>query len=476
MNAGMTTPRPTAHPVSFRLPLALLALALLAGGPAQARVIPLAEVVRLAAQRARVLKVRSLETLRAEHLYKSTLSGFGPQINVFGQYQHWDAPMNLDVTLPEDSIFTPLHDPTASIARYQDTYAMGLTVTQPLTALADTWFTSRIATHELEQARVAEQAEHLAMSRQVVTLYYSLVSLDEQVYALEGMKKTAAGHLTQVREFLRMELIRRDDLVRTEEQVIAIEQQLADARSHAQTARYRLALLIGEDFDARITPEPTMDIEPFDLSMEDCEAQALSRRPEMRSAAIATRAAKSARNLRYLEWSPEINALFSYTRSHVNSFTEPDVWFIGLNLQWEVWSWGRSWYELRASEVDIQRTDELYLQVQEAVRLEVRSAWLDVRSIWEDVGRVEMALAHARENLGIQLALAREQLNSTTAVLSAQEAIIERELDYISTVSRYHTARHLLKLLMGWELAASPEPAEPPPTGAPSSQAPPTRD
>lgn len=108
-----------------------------------------------------------------------------------------------------------------------------------------------------------------------------------------------------------------------------------------------------------------------------------------------------------------------------------DAWYVGVNLDWTLWEWGRSYYALKASNA------------------EVRRAWLAVWRGSADIERTRQAAVLARENLDIQLAMFREKLNTTTAVLDAQSLVMEAETVAVVAATNLRIAAHQLATAMG---------------------------
>jgi outer membrane protein len=416
--------------------------------PVLARDLSLDEAVRLGEANVATLRSRQADIERAEYLHKSLLATFGPRVVATAGYQHWDRVLGFETALL-DANGAPTGAVVQNVVRRQDTYSLGLSVQQPLTPLLTTWLSSRISALGVDQASLAEARDRTWVRHRVVEAYYLAIAAERNLENFTAMERTVAAHLHQVEEFVNFKILKRDDLLRTQVQFTSVQRERTAAEASVKLAQAGLAVLIGDPLTTAYTLRMEDASAPVEQSPEACEEVALRERADLKAARAAVEGTRKARDVRYMDWVPQIGALFAYNRSSETTLASADAWYIGVNLDWTLWEWGRSYYALKASNAEVRRAEEAVREVENGVRLEVRQAWLAVWRASADIERTRQAAVLARENLDIQLAMFREKLNTTTAVLDAQSLVMEAETVAVVAATNLRIAAHQLATAMG---------------------------
>jgi len=428
------------------LPCAL-ALALAWPLVAAARPLPLDEALSLAERTRPAMETGRLQIERNEHLLKSTLAGFGPRVVGTASFIHWDRALTFQSEVLNTT--TGQTETVENVTRAQNSWGVGLQVQQPLTPLFGVYLASRLASLDVDRAQLDLERQTRVLREQVVQAYYPAIALRQNLTHLDSMHASVSAHLSQVQEFLNLAPLNRDDLLRVQVQLASVERERAAAQAAWTVAQATLALLVGEPLGSAYDLEPGPLPAPLDVSPEACEQEALGQRRDLEAARTAIEAARLARNQRYLDWVPQIDSVFAYSWSSDTIFESPDQWYIGVGLAWPLWEWGRSWHALKAAEVERRQAEQALRELEDAVRLEVRSAWVNANRAYGDIARAETAVAQALENLEIQNIRAREKLNTTTDVLDAQSDVMTAQRDRVLAEAQYRTARFQLETAMG---------------------------
>ncbi len=425
-----------------------LLLALAVATTARAETLSLDEALRLADTNALSLVQARLDGQKAGYDYRAALGDFGPKLQTSLQYQRWDKELRFTLDLPPE-VAALAGDLGDSVIRKQHTYTWGVTVLQPLTPLWTVWHAARIADLNLDGTNLAEVVEQRRVRLAVHETWFGVLGAAREAAVLAKMEQTVEGHRKRTADFVEAGLLQRADLLRVEVQLEQVRQGRALAETGSDIGREQLALLLGRPVGPDVALiEPPVP-EPTTWSIEAAAEEALANRHELQRAELAVRMARLGRSLRLIDFAPSVSALFNYSRATASSFGAPDQWFVGLNAEWTLWEWGKSYHGLRANGVDVLKAETAVKQLTEAVRLEVRAAWLGARTSHGNIARTERAVQQAREALRLQLARFEQRLAPTTDVLDAESVVLQAEKDHAGAIYGYALARARLLDAMG---------------------------
>ncbi len=415
-----------------------------------AQTLTLAEVARLADEAARANRVATLDASRAAWQRAAAWSQVGPKLQLSYDYQWWNDDITFDLDVPPEFRQYFPEGTTGGVVRPRETYTFGVTVVQPLSTLYQAFLGARLAGLQVDLARLKEGLQRRQTRMQVVEAFFAVLEARKRVESLDAALRTARAHLEQVGRFHEQGLLKRDDVLRVQVRVAQVEQGLTLARTGADVACGQLNLLVGRSPSAPCDlAEEDGDLGPLPDDPDACVAEALRARPDVAQARLAVDVARTARLLKAGDWLPQVAGVFNYSRTRATQFSHPEAWFFGVNVTWTPWEWGRTYFESRGASDQVEAAVQTALQVEDLVRLEVRSRWLQARAARDNLDRTAVAVEQARENLRIQVEQARQNLNTTTDVLDAEALVVQAEVDRFAALYGYRVAAHRLADAMG---------------------------
>ncbi len=412
--------------------------------------LTLAEALRLADEAARANRMATLEANRAAWQRAAAWSQVGPKLQLSYDYQWWNEAITFDLDLPPEFRQYFPQGTTGGVVRPRETYTFGVTVVQPLSNLYQVFLGARLAGLQVDMARLQEGFQRRRTRMQVVEAFHAVLEAHKRVESLDAALRTAQAHLEQVERFHEQGLLKRDDVLRVQVRVAQVEQGLTLARTGADVACGQLDLLIGR------SPSVPCDLAeeeeapgPMPDDPEVCVAEALRARQDVAQARLAVDVARTARLLKAGDWLPQVAGIFNYSRTRATQFSHPEAWFLGVSLTWTPWEWGRTYFEFRGASDQVEAAVQTALQVEDLVRLEVRSRWLEARAARDNLDRSAVAVEQARENLRIQMDRARQNLTTTADVLDAEALVVQAEADRFAALYGYRVALRRLADAMG---------------------------
>lgn len=423
-------------------------LAVLGEAWAAAQPLSLPEALRLADEAARANRIASADRSRLEWQRAAAWSQAGPRLQLSYDHQWWNEAISFNIEVPPEFEQYFPEGATGGVVRPRETYTFGVTVLQPLSSLYQVVLGARLAGLEVDRARLQEGLQRRRTRMQVVEAFYGVLRSHGQIGTLEGAARTARAHLEQAERFLEQGLLKRDDVLRVRVRVAQVEQGLALARAGHEVVCGQLNLLTGRPAGTRceLLPEEIQEL-PEDL--DACVAAALRARVEVAQAWLAVDAARTARLLKAGDWLPQVAGVFNYSRTRATHFSHPEAWFIGVSLTWTPWEWGRTYLEYRGVSAQVEAAIQAALEVEDLVRLEVRSHWLQARAARENLERSHVAVEQARENLRIQQERAAQRLNTTADLLDAEALVVQSEAERDAALYGYQVSLYRLLDAMG---------------------------
>lgn len=415
-----------------------------------AQTLTLLEAIRLADENTRANMVAELGKEAAEWQRASAWSQLGPKVQLSYDYQYWNEPIVFKVDLPPELKQIFPGGVGEGIVRPRQTYTFGVTVAQPITPMYQLLLAARLASLGADMKTIELNLQRRKTRLQVVETFFGILESQGQIRALTSALEASRAHLTRVERFYAQGLLRQDDVLQVKVRQAQVEQALALAKMRRDVLCAQLNLLMGKQqtasCDGAEEPETFEDI-PSDV--EACVAEAMGSRLDVLQARMAVDMARTTRLLKAGEWLPQVTGLFNYSRSKATQFSHPEAWFLGVSLGWNVWEWGRTYFDFRAASEQLEAAKQTAKQVEEYAALEVRSRWLEVITAKENLERSEVALVHARENLRIQQERSKVNLNTTSDVLDAEALAIQAEVDRLRALYGLKVALYRLMDAMG---------------------------
>jgi outer membrane protein len=362
---------------------------------------------------------------------KSTFGRLLPEVRLAEEYLHYDSPFSINF------------GGGSFLVRDQDTNSFSATLGQPLVGLlrrgADYQAERANAQAGVAAAGVAEASLREALESEYLRMFEAIAleqiaqasehELDEQVTIAEA--RVRAGVLTTA------------DLLRVRVAAANARQQGIVARTQALISRVTVLSAIGLAPDAGVElAEPTSLLDGARRNARDggaeLEAEALSRRLELKQAGASARAAHARERSRLFALLPELEAEGGYIRLDGQVFAPTNQEFIGARASWNIWNWGADWYARSAARSQAAAADADLESERRRVRVEVASRRALVDSAMSAVELARETINSAEEAYRITEAQVKAGTATTTDLLDAQSALTQSRLSL--TRSRYEEA------------------------------------
>ncbi|MCK6502163.1 TolC family protein [Myxococcota bacterium] len=385
-----------------------------------------------------------------------------PTLTVDGGVQIWDAP--LDVTFgssdrsvdcgaapaPFDAFCAQLSEPIR--VRDQVTATAGITVVQPITGLLAT----RQGAFAAEAgARASEAGLDAAVDEarfRAADAWLQARQAEQQVAIAEAQAESLQARVDATERTWLAGGATRSDLLLAKVALARAEEAVVKTRSLRDLAWSRLGVLVGEPGQA-VRPDPPAVEPPLPAppaGEEALVALATAHRPELsalRRAADSAEALARAESIRRI---PELSALGSYIHTEGQGFViQPDSGFVGAQLSWTAFAWGRNVDAVRAARAAADQARARLDQATDGVRLEIEADLTRLTSALAAFDVAERRVEQAAESLREMDARQRAGAATMTDLLGAQASLVEAESARLTARADAHRAAVALARAIG---------------------------
>ncbi|RKY65976.1 MAG: hypothetical protein DRQ02_09515 [Candidatus Latescibacterota bacterium] len=377
----------------------------------------------------RVIKARiSLKDAKAALLPKVDLSG-GYRLNNLQSTLRWDE-RNYDLSISASA--TP-YDGAKSLLRISQ------------------------ARQLLKSAEAGYATAKAALVLDVVRKYYEVLKSLELLEVTKEALIQKRKHLELAEAKFHQGIAPRSDVLKAEGEVAAATLDSLQAEGELKIAYARLKDAMGMELEAPIRIKPVRFVEEELSSFEECLREALRNRAEIAQARAGLEVQRYNLKLAKLETWPAISLSGSYNiyadrllGSPVDrSWRRNTDWVFGIGLRFPIFDGGVRRRAVREAEVSLKESELDYLNMERAIRLEVRTAYLNLKTASERVKLSEKQVESARESYEAALGRYEVGVAPITEVIDAQVALSDGKMNHTRAVYDYLYAKAVLDKSIG---------------------------
>jgi outer membrane protein len=435
-----------------------------AADDSQGGVLTLAEVIRRTVERDPKALAAQARTDEAEATRLSALGSFGPRIQVDGTLFWWNEPhdfmavnsSSLDLSAVPPALsqgLAPLLTQLAHPIRFRDERTMQLQVTaiQPLTQLYSVEHGQKAA----QEAQKAAEHQHRQNQREATyratEAYYRVLAAQHLGRVADEAVATLTAHLEQAKQFRDADMLGLDEYLAVEvERGNAVENQIK-AKVQRQLAAAALTTLMGQHDDRPFTlvdiPE---NAEPPALpSLDEARKGGLDHRPEIGAIQAMARASSEQVKMAWWQLTPQVSGMGRYQRSSGSALNNPNEWFVGGVLSWNLWDWGATYYKARAAEAQVRQVRAKEGDARDLIDLEIQQRYLSIAAARERLNAARTTLRQAEEAMRVSRMKFEQHTIASTAVLDSQTRLSRAQASRIQAQYELILAVAALRLSMG---------------------------
>jgi outer membrane protein TolC len=329
--------------------------------------------------------------------------------------------------------------------------AINSSITQPLSQL----YRIGLGIDQLEVGRGINQ-EDLRLQRHLVIdnvkrAYYGLLQTQSSLDALEETITFYRGLDRLVEEYVKQQTAFKYESLDVKTRLSKSEYDVLTFRNTLASQREQLNNLLARDIrtEFRIVPVPEMT--EFETDLSAAQAQALRERPEVNRAQLKIKHAEYDYKIKRAEYIPDLNLVLNYSSPITSEVLPRNIAFVGLQLSWEYYDWGRKTNEMAARGKSIEQAKISSSDLQSQILLEVNSAYRKLQESRAALRVSQLAQETQREMLRVAMNKYKDQAVLLKDVLQVQASSADANNQYQQALLSLWTARADFEKAIGEE-------------------------
>jgi len=377
-------------------------------------------------------RTRRLPSFKISSLVSQPLNSFDTTFErgVFGIY-----PGNIPVPL-QDSVIKSSTNTTLLLAGQ---------VTQPLTQLRRIGFHIKQQKLDVEISETKLHATEQSLVNEVKREYYAILQTEGAVRAAEESVKLYHELDRVTGEYVVQQVALKTDLMDVQTKVAKAEYEVLALNNSLSAQKEQLNHLLGRDVRTELSV--TDGLETVQVAMREtnliaARKIALEQRPEISEARLRLQQANLDKRAKKSELIPDVSLTANtVTTMNYSNFVPRNVNGVGIQVDWEVFDWGRKKHEIAEKKRIIAQADNAVLETESRVLLEVNSRF---RTLQENCQLIRIArLAQTAARANVQIAAYKYRLEAVLLkdVLTAQTSLANANYEYQKTLLSFWTAK-----------------------------------
>lgn len=428
---------------------AVLTLSFLSGPVTGARTVVITEdkAVSEALERAFELKAARETLNEASGKVYEGFSGFLPKVTLVANYTKLSEPQ-INISGPAAVLFAGNFSPAMTAT---DLYTGQMSVSQPLFAWGRIYQADRLARFGYKMAlekyrRVSNETVYKARE-----LFYGTLLAQKMLAIAEESEKLAEGRYNMTKRLYDEGKASTYDVSRAKVGLENVRVAVVRASNAAGMSIEALKTFLNLPDD--IVVEGAFARVEKELSLDELTARAMSLRPEVAEAALRERAAASMVAMAVSGDKPFVAATYVWTAQSADYSAPSEVWDTrwqaGVALQWPIFDGLATFGRVKQARAGLKSLAVARQAVEEGVKLEVRSTYLNLRHIKESIRAQEQNVESARENLEIAQKRYSLGLMSYIELQDVHLAFSQAETNYQQSLYEYNLALAAIAKITG---------------------------
>lgn len=379
---------------------------------------------------------------------REAASGFLPSLNAQGLHTLDEKVFEL-----EFPSFVPGEPPQRVKIDFTRDYQFSMSLSLPLFTGGRLTSGFKQAKYNLESTKEAvRQSKHLTVFN-TKRAFYGYLLAKEFVSVAEEAERVAKGNLDNVKNMYEVGMASKMDLLRSEVRLTNMQPQIIEARNNLRIAELNLKTLLGLDLSQPVEVKGTLTYEPYDPSLEECVANALGNRPEVKQLDFQRRMVGETLKLSRAGYLPNvaISGTYNFWADKLNfqKNTWSSFYTVNLVLTVPIFNGFRESAQIAQSKAMIKEVELNQKALRDAVEFEVRQAVLLLKEAKESLLSQEKNIEQAKESLRITQLNFKEGMATTLDVISAEAAYNQAQTNYSQALYSYVVAVAELDRAMG---------------------------
>jgi outer membrane protein TolC len=277
------------------------------------------------------------------------------------------------------------------------------------------------------------QAARALLLQELVKRYYAITLTEQRMEVAEDALRSAMARLDQAKARVDQGLAVQSDLLSAEVYAGGCTEEQIEAGNQHSLSLASLQQLLGRPLDALTATEALGEREFAQHDMVWWKGQMEQNRPELKMASEAVRMARAQAGASRSGLLPSLQAWSSYEWHGSSLPYTGDNWGLGLELRWNLFRGGSDSFQYSAAQLQARRADEQKRETQDALSLQLQSAYYRFQSAGEKARVASTVLDNSAENRRIYGERYQGGLATIQDSLQAETAHSQARLSYLQS-------------------------------------------
>lgn len=290
-------------------------------------------------------------------------------------------------------------------------------------------------------ADLAQQASRSNLLSELVRRYYAVSLAQQQLINAEDQIRSAQSRLAQARDRVEQGLALASESLTADVYVARAQQEKIEAENQVHIANASLYELLGSTSRSEVETATLKEIPVDEKELDWWLQQMRSNRPEIKMAAQGLDIAGTQVTATRAALLPSFQAFSAYEWHGDSLSYTGNNWAAGLELRWNIFRGFSDSKELAASQLRQKEALQRQRETENAVALQLQSAFYRLKAAQEKIKVAAAALSQASENQRIYADRYAAGLVSIQDTLQAEASVSQTRLMYLSSLYDATVAR-----------------------------------
>jgi outer membrane protein TolC len=338
----------------------------------------------------------------------------------------------------------PLQD-TVIKSSTNTTFLLHGQVTQPITQLHRIGLQIKQQKLAVDISETQLQATEQSLVNEVKRAYYAILQTEGAVRAAEESVKLYHELDRVTGEYVVQQVALKTDLMDVQTKVAKAEYEVLTLNNSLSAQKEQLNHLLGRDVRTEFSVRDSLEIAQAAMRETDliqARKRALEQRPEIREARLRLQQASLDKRVKKSELIPDVSlTINTVTTMNYSNFVPRNVNGVGIQVDWEIFDWGRKKHEIAEKNRIIAQADNTVLEMESRVLLDLNSRFRTLQERCQLIRIARLAQTTARANL--QIVAYKYRLDGVLLkdVLIAQTSLSNANYEYQEALLSFWTAK-----------------------------------
>jgi len=293
---------------------------------------------------------------------------------------------------------------------------------------------------------------------EVTRAYFEILKAEKFLCVSKETVNQVSVQTDVVNNFYQVGMSPLNDLLESQVLLATAKQEVIFNKSDLDIARSYMNTLLRRSIHQSIEIVDMLDYKPFEYDLDFCIRTALEKRIEIKMVDIEIELAEKDILLAKKTYYPTINLTGTYYRvgtewdvSGGKDIGDVDTWDITAVASWDFWDWGKTSYGTREQKSRRSQAILNRSKIEDRIQFSVTQAYLQMQTSEKNITTIETAIEQAKENVRINEERYKEQVATSTDVLTAQTLLFRTMNNYYRALYDFQIAKASLYREMGQE-------------------------